>query len=135
MNNRNMNETARIWAEIVLKMWENTIAERHIGKTNVLVNSLYFHVHSHANGNPERIDFFFEYYGKFVDMGVGKHVSLEDQDSLRALGRNNRKKKPWFSEIFYWQVNRLREIMAEKYAEKAAITVVSYLNSDIISTK
>jgi hypothetical protein len=38
-------------------------------------------VQTQANGNPELIIFTFEYFGKFVDMGVGRGVKIVDVES------------------------------------------------------
>lgn len=127
-DNLNMKETVDAWAEIVLRIWEEQIKDYDAIYSWQLIDSLQQHVHFHSNGNPERIDFFYKYYGKFVDMGVGSGVTLSNQDALLALEQTERKRKPWFSETFYYQVRVLGEIMAKKYAHKAAISIVANIN-------
>lgn len=136
--NLNMKITAQVWAKIVIEIWLEKIKDYDVKTySGNLVNSFYYHVHTQAEGNPDLIKLAFEYYGKFVDLGVGKHVTLENLDAMQALNKTKRKSKPWFSDVFYAQVHRLGEIMAQKYAEKAAISIVANIadNADIQEKK
>jgi hypothetical protein len=128
--NLNMNETATAWAEIVLKIWEEQIKEYDAIYSWQLIDSLQQHVHLHANGNPSRIEFFYKYYGKFVDMGVGMGVNLQNQEALLLLEQTNRKAKPWFSQTFFYQVRVLGEILARKYAHKGAVSIVANMDDN-----
>ena len=126
--------TVEAWANITIKEWIKKIEELKIGQsvnykgetvysTGQLVRSFAHHIHLNANGIPEYIKFAFEYYGRFVDWGVGKGVSIEN---LIKYGDRitTRRPKPWFSPVFSYHVKRLTEIMAEKYAAKAAKVIV-----------
>jgi hypothetical protein len=129
-DNLNMYETADAWADIVLTIWEEQIKNYELTDTNYLVQSLDQHVNLHSNGNPDRIDFFYKYYGKFADMGVGNGVNLNNQEALLAMKKIDRKPKPWFTDTFFYQVRVLGEIMAKKYAEKAAISIVKNIDDN-----
>lgn len=120
--------------------------------TWALARSLEQHVWVNANGDPERVEFAFMYYGRFVDMGVGEGKSLTG-----ALSRDQRKivkgymkagrdemayskwdafstynktylkeriPKKWYSPVFYAEVMKLQNILAEKYGMKAAQMIV-----------
>ena len=50
--------------------------------------------------------FAFRYYGRFVDMGVGKGITLED------IGVGNRVPKRWYSGVIYSEVKKLAKLMA-----------------------
>lgn len=93
------------WAEIVIKLWKRKIQDMEVWHTGALFESLAYHVVSHANGDVARIEFFFNYYGRFVDMGVGKGGS--------------RKRKQWYSKVFSGNMNDLVRIVAEKYGQEA----------------
>ena len=130
-DNLNMNETAIAWADITIKVFEDWVKKLNITDSWELYDSFVHHVHTSANGNPEMIDFAYKYYGKFADMGVGGNVSLENRDSMVSAGLTTRKQKPWFSKTFFFQVRRLGEILAEKFAQKSAITIVANIDDMI----
>lgn len=131
--NINTAITVEAWAEITIKEWIKKIKALGIGdsktSTGKLVASFYHHVITSANGIPEYINFIFAYYGRMVDWGVGRGVTIENRDKLANIGATKREQKPWFSPVFKFHVKRLEEIMAEKYAQQAAIVVINNLES------
>ena len=110
-NNLDINKTVEAWADIVVKNWRRKITELDIGITGSLYDSFEFEVISQAGGSPERIDFAFEYYGRFVDMGVGRDVPVGNPGDVKT----RRKAKRWYSSIMYTQANKLSQILSEKY--------------------
>jgi hypothetical protein len=86
--------------------------------TGSLLQSFHHHVNTQANGDPELIVFTFNYYGKFVDLGVGNGVAHD------KIELSNRKPKPWYSKTFYGQLMKLREILQVKYSEKAQFVII-----------
>jgi hypothetical protein len=93
-------------------------------------------------GNPAQVSFGFLFYGRFVDMGVGRGTSLEDvkENAIsRALEGKNafnaRKPKPWYGKTFHAERIRLAEILAQKYARKAALTIVENMDDNALSWK
>lgn len=117
-DNLELNETVKAWAEIVLNIWEDKIMRFKLHDTFSLINSLYAHVQTAANGNPDLIIFFFNFYGRFGDMGVGKGVPISQ------VTFSNRTPKPWYNSAFYSQVLILNKILAEKYARKGSLSIV-----------
>lgn len=105
MANDNTYEMLKNWSEIVIKLWKRKIQDLEVWHTGALFESLAYHVISHANGDVSRIEFFFQYYGRFVDMGVG---------------RGDRKKKQWYSKVFHGNMKDLVRIVAERYGEEAS---------------
>lgn len=95
------------------------MARTGVRGTGKLLNSFTYTIHTQANGNPELIKFAFNYYGKFVDMGVGRGVTLETVETT------NRKPKPWYSKVFWSQFQRLKELMVEKYELKTQIAIIT----------
>lgn len=126
--NLNTGLTVEAWAEITIKEWLKKIKALGIHSTGQLVNSFYHHVNTSADGNPEYVKFAFEYYGKFVDMGVGRGVLLEDREIKVNAEATNRRKKPWYSDVFYEQLKILSHLLSEKYAKQAADMVVTELD-------
>lgn len=131
-----LNETARAWAQIVLERWEQKMDALNIGYTQQLQDSFLLELVSMGT-DVTQIAFEFKYYGKFVDMGVGKGVSLGEVRGnvveRRLVGRetgNRRRAKKWYSPVFYTEVAKLRFIMAEKYARNAVMAIVENLDDN-----
>ncbi|MBC8488859.1 MAG: hypothetical protein H8D45_22785 [Bacteroidetes bacterium] len=108
--NVNLNITVEAWADIVIKNWRQKIVEMDIGSTGQLFDSFAHEIISNSGGKPERVEFAFKYYGKFVDMGVGKYISLGSNIQTK------RKSKKWYSPVLYSEVLKLREILGKKYS-------------------
>lgn len=119
----NIGLTVEAWASIVVERWETQIARLNIGHSGNLINSFAHHIITQSQGNPERIEFAFEYYGKFVDMGVGRGVSIGEVEF------SDRRKKPWYSKTFFSQVKKLGEILSVKYSEKAKAIIVENIEA------
>lgn len=121
-NNTNIKLTVEAWADIVIKEWLNKISLLDIKDTNELYNSFSQHIVAGANGDVQRIDFAFLYYGKFSDMGVGKGVTIgQHVDSGRTPNK-------WYSPVLTYQVNKLRELLVAKYAHKGAMGIIEKVN-------
>lgn len=128
-NNTNMYKTMDLWAENVIKAWKTKIIALRIKGTNNLFNSFYHHIKTNANGDPVMIEFAFNYYGKFLDMGVGKGVTLENRDHLKSLGLTTRAQKEWYSKIFFAETQRLKDKLANAYADQAELIIKTNLES------
>lgn len=129
-NNLNMNETAQAWADITLTVFEESIDRLSANYSYQLTDSLAYHIHTMANGVPDIIDFTYKWYGKFVDMGVGAGVDLENRDSMVSAGLTTRRQKRWYSKNFFYQVRQLGEILSAKYAQRAAITIITNIDDN-----
>jgi hypothetical protein len=119
--NMDLRLTVEAWAEITVKNWLDKIIRLNVIHSRDLFNSFEMHVYSNAGGDVSKIEFAFLYYGKFVDMGVGRGASM---------GSGRRKAKPWYNKQFGKEIARLRVILGEKYAEKAAFAVVDALDGN-----
>ena len=122
--NLNIKLTVQAWADIVIKEWIKKVTVLKIGDTGALVNSFTSTVITAADGDPSRIVFAFEWYGKMVDYGVGKYVTLADRDGMIAGGMTRRRPKPFFTDTFYKQLAVLHHLFEEKYAAKAEWFIV-----------
>ena len=69
-----INETVHAWADIVLKIWHNKITELQVYDTGALYESLKNSLFTAAGNDVNKVEFSFQLYGIFVDMGVGKEI-------------------------------------------------------------
>jgi hypothetical protein len=123
----NKADTIGAWADIVIKMWQAKIAEMNVWDTGELYRSLQNSLLTGAGNDVDKVEFSFKLYGIFVDMGTGKGFGAGNSGDLGFTPV--RKEKLWYSKIFYREVMRLKEILAQKYSEEAARTVVFELNN------
>jgi hypothetical protein len=120
------------WSRIVVEKFQAKIKKLDIGKTNGLAQSF-----KHTS-NAQKVTFSFNEYGKFVDMGVGKGVSIggaKESKSVhaRALGTKNRRKpKKWYSPTLRGQIIRLTEILASEYGRGAADMIKQNLSVPLV---
>lgn len=116
------SETIRAWAEITLNIWRDRITELKIYESGELMRSLENTLYTSAGNSVEKVEFAFKLYGIFVDMGVGREISKGNGGDLGFTPV--RKRKEWYSRVFYREVMRLKEILAEKYGQEIAKQVV-----------
>ncbi len=126
--NLNIQTTVEAWADIVIKNWQQKIVQLKIHGTGALYESFVADVLPHAGDVPERVDFSYEYYGMFVEMGVGKGVYFGDKSSKR-------KPKPWKSKMLFGQTSQLTKILANKYAIKSAALIRDHIEQNELNTK
>ena len=126
--NLDRNLTIQAWADIVITIWLNKMQQLNINYSYQLADSFANHIVSHSNGDIARIEFAFNYYGKFVDMGVGKGITIDDVGSPITT----RRPKPWYSRTFYAEVKKLATILSEKYARKGVLTIVENIDDNAL---
>lgn len=133
-------EIADAWAKITIKRWLKKIQGMKIGSSGELAKSFLFDVISSAQGDLVKIDFAFNYYGKFIDMGVGRGTSLgdvkENITSRRLDGKmlgNRRRPKKWYSKTFHAEVMKLSEILSEQCGRKGVIAICENINDNSIA--
>lgn len=123
-------DTLDSWADIVLNIWKDRMMQYDVRSTGSLWESLLQHVNYQAGGDNDRIDFFFNYYGIYVDMGVGSEFKAGNTGDVTINGLSpKRQAKPWYSKVFYSQVKRLGEILAQKYGKEAAEQIVGFMSA------
>lgn len=118
----NKEETVRAWADITLKIWREKINDLKVWDTGSLYASLENALFTAAGNDVDKVEFSFNLYGIFVDMGVGKEIFKGNDGDV---GYDvYRKRKEWYSRIFYREVMRLKEILIEKFGEGVAEQIV-----------
>jgi hypothetical protein len=113
-----------------------------IGKrsSGELFRSFQYKVISSAGGDIRRIEFAFNYYGKFVDMGVGRGTRLGDRPMSRAKQRFAGKflgavrvPKKWYSRTFFAESQRLAEILQKEYGRRGQLVISENINDNTIN--
>ncbi len=72
------HEIADAWAKITIIKWKKKLAINKVGNSGTLLQSFQYNFLASAQGNVLKITLLFEYYGRFVDMGVGRGVKIGD---------------------------------------------------------
>jgi hypothetical protein len=130
----NLGDLADNWTKIVIRILQTKIARLNIRASGDLFNSL----DSSITGSGVSYNIYFNYniYGKFVDMGVGKNYSQGNSGNVEAK-QKQRRRKEWYSRVFYAQVMTLGELARKNYGEQAARNIVSTINAvnDLKSTE
>lgn len=128
--NLNLSLTVEAWADIVIKEWLNAMEALRVVDTYTLIESLKSKILVDSAGDPYRIHFAFEWYGRMVDYGVGKGVTLEERDSMIKGDLTTRRPKPWLTDTFYKQLEVLRHLLEEKHARRIEYLVVRNLDDN-----
>lgn len=128
----NLRGTYEAWQKFTIKDWQKSIQKARIGNTNDLLRSFTRNLVNQSGGDVEKLIFIFKYYGKFPDMGVGRGVKLGDVSELRTerglIGKqkgNRRRPKKWYNKPFYANIQRLTEILTEKYGTYTGNMIVN----------
>lgn len=135
-------QIAQAWAQITVKLWRKNLSRLKIGKhsSGQLFRSFHYKVIGSAGGDIQRIEFAFNYYGKFVDMGVGRGTRLGDQPMSRTkrmfagkfLGAGRVPKK-WYSKTFFAESQRLAEILQKEYGRRGQLIISENINDNAIN--
>jgi hypothetical protein len=134
-------EIARAWAQITIKRWRRKIDRMKIGQNSSgeLFRSFQYSVLASAGGDVQKIEFAFKYYGKFVDMGVGRGTKMGDQPMSHGMRRLSGKllgmkrvPKKWYSRTFFAETQRLLEILQEEYGHQGQIIISENINDNAI---
>ncbi len=127
-------KTIEAWASIVLDIWQDRMMKYDVRSSGALWSSLKQHVITQSAGDTEKVDFFFNYYGVYVDMGAGRGFekgNTGDAGNNRDGSRRRRVTKPWYSAAFYGQVKKLTEILQEKYGREVAERIVGFVSGSV----
>jgi hypothetical protein len=134
-------EIARAWAQITIKRWRKKIDRMRIGQhsSGELFRSFQYNVLASARGDVQKIEFAFRYYGKFVDMGVGRGTKLSDQPMSQGMRKLSGKllgmkrvPKKWYSKTFYAETQKLIEILQEEYGHRGQVIISENINDNAI---
>lgn len=119
------------WARYTAERLMKSIRRRGIGYSGALYYSIMHRLVSVAGGDVSSIKHEFNYYGKFVDMGVGRGQKIESVKSnadLIALTGEGRRPKKWYSKTYYAEVQELQELLSEKYGQQSIGIIKEHLD-------
>lgn len=119
----NKNEYYQAWAKMMVTIWLDKISALNIYDTGELFKSFLTEIMVQSGGDIEKISYSYRYYGRMVDMGVGRGVSIDEAGS-----GSGRRKKPWYNKSWYHSVKILTEKRAQMYGEDFKMIIVEALN-------
>jgi hypothetical protein len=116
------NKIIEDWARITAIRLQKSLTKKHIGHSGSLAYFMHYVV-AGMGGDIDRTKHEFNYYGRFVDMGVGKGQKIESvkgNADLIEFGGQKRRPKKWLGKTTYAEIVTLKELLASKYGEDAA---------------
>lgn len=125
--------TIDFWGRYVIADLQKSIRNKNIGRTHSLISNLGYQYKPDGSGDGT-VELHFNYYGKMLDMGVGKGRKIEDvkfnREVYRVIGQKNKSNK-WLSKVAFTQISALRHIMQEKFGEDAANIIKESITNKI----
>lgn len=115
-------DTLMAWADIVVKMWQEQIMKMDVWESGSLYDSFVQHVMTQSNGDIQKVSFFFNVYGMYVNHGVGKEIYVGNPGDLGFTPK--RKRKRWYSRVFYKEVLKIIKYVNWKYS-KAGLEIIN----------
>lgn len=112
------------WAKMMVTIWQDKIIKLNVRDTGELLKSFMLSVVPQSGGDINKIQFSYLYYGRMVDMGVGRGVT---QGNFADTGLK-RKSKGWYNKSFYHSVKVLSEKRAALYGEEFQAIIMDTLN-------
>jgi len=123
--NVDLSLTAKAWADITITSFEEKMHALGINDTFALSDSFESHVFMEAGGDISKIEFMYNFYGKYIELAVGKGVPFGDV----GITSGGRKKRLWYTPVFFRHVKRLGEILLEKYGRKSQLVIIENLQT------
>lgn len=77
-----MKQVVSDWAKYTIERLQKQITKKKIGVTGSLNYSLLYKLAALSGGGVSSVNLEFNYYGKFIDMGVGRGQKIESIQSL-----------------------------------------------------
>lgn len=118
--------TIKQWAKITIAQLRKKIIDKGAYDKGDLYKSFRYNITYGENGVPTKVSIGFLMHGRFIDMGVGKGVKIENVKTNREIwanlsrkgrkGKRIRKPIKWYSKEMYHQYQIAAEILASKYA-------------------
>jgi len=115
-----LQQTLTAWADIVIDIWINRMASLGVHNPYYHAESFVHHIISSSGGSLAKIEFTFDYFLKFTDMGVGNGVSIATRNTVVT----SRLQKMWFSKTFLLEVRKLANIMAKNFGFQGVLKIV-----------
>lgn len=114
-------QVASEWAQVVIDQWRDRMAALGVHDPYGNGKAFSYFVYASAGGDVSKIEFAYNYYLKFTDMGVGKGQPLGVSGARRS--------KPW-SNNFLLEVKKLANMLALSQAQQATLTIVQNISDN-----
>lgn len=120
--------------DVLVERWRKNLVKYNIGHEGDLDAS--FTKRATASDGVIKGRANFEYYGRFVDLGVGKGVKLSEAGGRLALtssrpGARRRRPKKWFSGTWAYERRRLAEVYQKYVSEELLDHMEAFLEGGI----
>lgn len=126
-----MNQAIEEWAKFLIDVWISRMYQLDVRNAIFHAEAFEHFVISSAAGDPLKVEFAFDYFLKFTDMGVGNGISIQKRKNFTT----NRVQKMWYTKTWLLEVKKLANILAAKYAYKGILTVVENVNDNALRWK
>lgn len=135
----NTDDLASDWAKYTVHHLYDALNEYDINISGPLFRSIERELVRNG-GHIERVLIKFFQYGRFLDIGVGRGVSIgaagtsafsAARNDNGSLKKYRRKPKKWFSKSYYADVQRFKEIFAKKFAADIPIQLSTALTARV----
>ncbi len=115
---------------LVLRL-QRKMMKLKVGSSNELYNSFDTNSILGSSGDLRRLDISFLERGRFVDMGVGKGVSIADvKENARPVNRmrsqHPRRPKKWYSKTIAAETKKLAELLSEYFGVEGINRIESF---------
>lgn len=129
LNSISREQLLNAWAEITIKILKEKLTKMKVRSTGELAKSIQYHLVGASGGDISKIQFLYNKYGMFVDMGVGNGKDLGSKQTRGADKYYRTKKykprtaKVWYSKTMYSEVIQLSVLLADYFGEKTIATI------------
>ena len=137
---RPVEEVLSEWLSIAVERFQQSLKENKIGVTSSLFNSFLTNIIKNSEGKASRIEIEFLFYGRYVDMGVGKGFPIGSRGNFKDFNKHrksngqlhqvHRKPKKWYSKTKAYEIGKLTDLLAEQYGMQTAKAVESALDNN-----
>jgi len=135
----NIEEAVAKWLQYAVERFEVSIVKKKIGVSNALLNSFFTDIIKGSGGSVAKLELRFLFYGRFVDMGVGRGVPIGSQSALKEkffekrnklgqLHKYGRTKKAWYSKTKARELGKLSKILAKEFGLSSVSSLEKRLN-------
>jgi predicted HAD superfamily Cof-like phosphohydrolase len=123
------------WAKILIERLHKKLDKFKIGKSGALRKSIKTDLLRGVGGDIDKLHLLYNYYGAFVDMGVGRGQPLGEvryaKASQRLTGIKARRAKKWYSVTITAEVNTLADLLMKHYGKQAIGVVLNEIPTQI----
>lgn len=139
--------TLKKWMKITIKELRDSLRKKRVREySGDLYRSFTGQIYYGADGMPTKVTIGFMFHGRFIDMGVGRGVKMEnvksnlqawraltrgERETGRKAGQEPRKPKKWYSPTIYREYQRAAEILAGKYGIEIPARFESFMTQDV----